>query len=79
MAKFASGVVDTDSNFAAGVVDTGGEFATDTGGAPWSLTCEYLCEFLKKFETVLMGYSGAGGKLIHEKKPEAKNLVTLSL
>jgi hypothetical protein len=28
---------------------------------------------------VLMGYSGAGGKLIHEKKPEAKNLVTLSL
>jgi hypothetical protein len=26
-----------------------------------------------------MEYSGAGGKLIHEKKPEAKNLVTLSL
>jgi hypothetical protein len=26
-----------------------------------------------------MGYSGAKGKLIHEKKPEAKNLVTLSL
>jgi hypothetical protein len=24
-------------------------------------------------------YSGAWGKLIHEKKPEAKNLVTLSL
>jgi hypothetical protein len=33
----------------------------------------------KKFETVLMGYSGAGGKLIYKKKPEAKNLVTLSL
>ncbi len=44
-----------------------------------TLTCEYLREFSKKFETVLMGYSGAGGKLIHEKKPEAKNLVTLSL
>ncbi len=29
----------------------------------------------EKFETVLMGYSGAWGKLIHEK---AKNLVTLS-
>jgi hypothetical protein len=43
------------------------------------LTCEYLSEFSKKFETVLLGYSGAGGKLIHEKKPEAKNLVTLSL
>ncbi len=42
------------------------------------LTCEYLREFSKKFETVLMGYSGAGGKLIHE-KPEAKKLVTLSL
>ncbi len=31
-----------------------------------SLTCEYLREFLKKFETVLLGYSGAGGKLIRE-------------
>ncbi len=37
------------------------------------LTCEYLREFSEKFETVLMGYSGAGAKLIHEKKPEAKN------
>jgi hypothetical protein len=46
----------------------------------WStLSCEYLREFSKKFETVLMGYSGAGEKLIDEKKPEAKNLVTLSL
>jgi hypothetical protein len=25
-----------------------------------SLTCEYLREFSKKIETVLMGYSGAG-------------------
>jgi hypothetical protein len=33
----------------------------------------------EKFETVLMGHSGAGVKLIHEKKPEAKYLVTLSL
>jgi hypothetical protein len=34
----------------------------------------------EKFETVLMRYFGAGGKRIHEeKKPEAKNLVTLSL
>jgi hypothetical protein len=33
----------------------------------------------EKFETVLMGYSGAGGKLIHGKKTEVKNLVTLSL
>ncbi len=34
--------------------------------------CEYLREFSKKFETVLMGYSGAGGKLIHEKNQEQK-------
>ncbi len=32
-----------------------------------TFTCEYLSEFSKKFETVLMGNSGAGGKLIHEK------------
>ncbi len=29
-------------------------------------------EFSKKFETVLMGYSGAGGKLIHEKNQKQK-------
>jgi hypothetical protein len=28
---------------------------------------------------ILMLLSGAWGKVIHEKKPEAKNLVTLSL
>jgi hypothetical protein len=57
--------------FAAGVVDIGGKFGTgvvDTGGAP----CEYLREFPKKFETVLMEYSAAGGKLIHEKKTRSK-------
>jgi hypothetical protein len=36
------------------------------------LSCEYLREFSKKFETVLMGYSGAGGKLIDEKKQKRK-------
>jgi hypothetical protein len=30
-------------------------------------------EFLKKFETALMVYAGAWGKLIHEKKPEVEN------
>ncbi len=39
----------------------------------WStLICEYLREFSKKFETVQMGYSGAGGKLIHEKNLKQK-------
>ncbi len=37
-----------------------------------TLSCEYLHEFSKKFETVLMGYSVAGGKLIHEKNQEQK-------
>ncbi len=36
------------------------------------MTCEYLREFSKKFETVLMGYPGAGGKLVHEKKTRSK-------
>jgi hypothetical protein len=54
--------------FAAGVADIGG-----------TLTCDYLREFSKKFETVLMQYSGAGGETDSSKKPEAKNLVTLSL
>ncbi len=44
-----------------------------------TLTCEYLREFLKKFEMILRLLSGTWGKVIHEKKPEAKNLVTLSL
>jgi hypothetical protein len=43
-------------NFAAGVVDTSGKFAT--GG---NFTYKYLREFLKKFETVLTDYYGAGG------------------
>ncbi len=63
--KFAAGVADIGSNFAAGVVDTGGKFATgvvDTG----------VVEFLKKFETVLMQYSRAGGKLIHQKNQKQK-------
>jgi hypothetical protein len=37
-----------------------------------TLSCEYLREFPKKFETVWMEYSGAGGKLIHEKNQKQK-------
>jgi hypothetical protein len=37
-----------------------------------TLSCEYLLEFSKKFETVLMGYSGAGEKLIQEKNQKQK-------
>jgi hypothetical protein len=59
------------NKFAASVVDT------DSKLPPVLLTCEYLCEFSKKLQTVRMGYCGAGEKLIHE-KTRSKNLVTLS-
>jgi hypothetical protein len=49
------------AKFAAGVVDTGGQ--------PLAVN---LREFLKKFETALMVYSGAWGKLIHEKNQKQK-------
>ncbi len=54
VAKFAAGAGgDIGGKFATGVVDTGSKFA---------LTCEYLHKFSNKFEMVLMGYFGAGGK-----------------
>ncbi len=60
--------------FATGVIDTGGKWKKSS-----MLTCEYLREFSKKIEMILKLLSGTWGKVIHEKKPEAKNLVTLSL
>jgi hypothetical protein len=49
------------ANFAAGV------------GYRWcTFICEYLCEFSRKFKTVLLGYSGAGGKLIHDENQKQK-------
>ncbi len=36
------------------------------------LSCEYLREFSKKFETTLLVYSGAWGKMIHEKNQKSK-------
>ncbi len=60
VAKFAAGVVDAGGKFAAGVVDTG------------TLNCEYLREFSKKFEMILMLFSEAWGKVIHEKNLKQK-------
>jgi hypothetical protein len=37
-----------------------------------TLSCEYLREFSKNFETAIMVYSGAWGKLIHEKNQKSK-------
>jgi hypothetical protein len=51
-------------------------FATgvnNTFGSPWS------CEYLSEFETPLMGYSGAWGKLIHEKTRSRKSRGTVPL
>ncbi len=87
---FATSVVDTGSKVAAGVVDIRGIIGHQCCWHRWqicyrccwyrwcTLICEYLREFSKKFETVLMGYSGRG-ETDPWKKPEAKNLVTLSL
>jgi hypothetical protein len=56
--------------FAAGVVDTGGNLP------PVSLipvvNLELQISPRKKFETALMVYSGAWGKLIHEKNQKQK-------
>ncbi len=51
-----------ESRCATGVVDT--------GGAPW--LANISSNFSKKLETVLMEYSGAGEKLIHEKNQKQK-------
>ncbi len=87
--QFATGVIDTSSKFAASIVDTGAKFATGvnhtrgTGGkichrCCWhlwcTLTCEYLREFSKKFEMILMLLSEAWGKVIHEKNLKQKIL-----
>jgi hypothetical protein len=56
------------AKFAAGVVDTGGNFAAgviDTVGAPWLANISV---------NVLIGYSAAGRKRIHEKKQKQKIL-----
>ncbi len=64
--RCTTGIVDTGRcacKFATGVVDNSG---VDT------MTCEYLQEFSKKFEMILMLFSGAWGKMIHEKNLQQK-------
>ncbi len=62
VAKLAADVVYTGGKFAAGVIDT--------SGASW--LANISANFRKKFVKVIMGYSGAGGKLIHEKNQRQK-------
>jgi hypothetical protein len=84
--KFAAGVVDTGGKIAASINNTGGKLATginstsETGGKICRrCRCEHLREFSKKFETALMVYSGAWGKLIHEKTRSKKSRDTVPL
>jgi hypothetical protein len=53
--------------------ETGGKICRRCRWYRWStFSCEYLREISKKFETALIVFSGAWGKLIHEKKQKQK-------
>ncbi len=54
------------------VVDTGGKFATGVTAPVEHLDLRISPRIFEKIETVLMEYSGAGGKLIHEKNTRSK-------
>jgi hypothetical protein len=90
VAKFAAGVVDTSGKFAAGVVDTGGNLPpvslTPVANLPPVSTTPVvhldLQISLRIFEKIRNGPNGilwGWGETDSQKKPEAKNLVTLSL
>ncbi len=61
VAKSAAGVVDTNGKFAAGVVDTGGNLPPVLLTPVVHLDLRISLRIFKKFETILMGHSGAGG------------------
>ncbi len=92
--KFATGFVDISGKFAIGVNNTrgtGGKICRRCHWYRWqicrrcrwhrwcTLTCEYLREFSKKFEMILMLLSGAWGKVIHEKTWSKKSRHTVPL
>ena len=88
MEKFAAGVADTGGKFAAGVIDTGSNFAAcvvDTGGKFASLIPVVHLDLRlspRIFEKIRNGPNAilwGWGETDSSKKPEAKNLVTLSL
>ncbi len=76
--KFATGVVDTCVKFATGVVDTDGKFpigVVDTSGVPWISPCRIFFKIWNDPNLIFRGVE----KEDSWKKPEAKNLMTLSL
>jgi hypothetical protein len=78
MTKFAASVVNTGCKFAASVVDTGSNFAAGVI-RQCTLICEYLRKFLTKFEMTLVSFSGAWGKMTHEKIESKKSCDTVPL
>ncbi len=87
VAKFATGVVDTGGKFAAGAVDTGSNLPpvslTPVANFPPTPVVHLdlqisprIFEKIRNDPTVIFRGLGEGDSL---KKPEAKNLVTLSL
>jgi hypothetical protein len=60
------------AKFAAGVVDTGGNLPPVLLTPVVHLDLRISPRIFEKFETVLMGHSGAGGKLIHKKNQKQK-------
>jgi hypothetical protein len=51
--------LDTGSKFAVSIIDTGGKFAT--------IDLQISPQIFEKFKMTLMLFSGAWGKMIHEK------------
>ncbi len=78
VAKFAAGSIDTGGNFATGVFDTGNLPPVSLIPVV-HLDLRISPRLFKKFKTVLMGYSGAGEKLIHEKTRSIKSCDTVPL
>ena len=84
--KFATGVVDTAGKFATGVVDTGGNFAAGVVDLPpvslipvVHLDSQISPRIFEKIRNDPNGIIRGLGETDSRKKPEAKNLVTLSL
>ncbi len=77
--NFATGVIDTGGKFAAGVVDTGGNLPPVLLTPVVHLDLRISLRIFEKIRndpTVIFRGLGEGDS---RKKPEAKNLVTLSL
>jgi hypothetical protein len=76
---FATGVVDTGGKFAAGVVDTGGNLPPASLTPMVHLDLRLSPRIFEKIRNGPYAILWGWGETDSSKKPEAKNLVTLSL